>query len=235
MKFFDGLYPYQIVLMVLGVILFIALLLLLVVLAVKRRPFAKLLGFFVIPIIMIGFPGIKSFEFSQGVVKVETYTHDLERDPTNKTMRESLASELASLLPRPSSDPKVITTIAHAQIALARNEEARASFNKASQLAPQHPQVLALKERLELDGKLGELAAKVEQQPNNSSAKEELQRTVAEVSSRPIASPVTIVNIARAQTALGDQTQARSNVEKALKINPNLAQAIQLKSKLGPP
>ncbi len=235
MKFLDGLYSYEVVLLVLGVTLFVALLILLAVLAAKGRPFAKLLGFFVLPIVMIGFPSIKSIEFSDGVAKIEKDTHDLQGDPTNKTLRDALANEVATLSPRPSSEPGVIATIAHAQIALGRNEEARASFNKASQLAPQHPQVLEVQKRLELDNKLADLAAKVEQQPSNSAAKEELQKILADVSSRPIASPVTITNIARAQVAIGDQTQARLNVEKVLKINPNHAQAIQLRSKMGPP
>ncbi len=235
MKFFDGLYSYEFVLLVLGVLLFLVALVVFVVLVMRGRPFANLLGFFVLPIVMIGFPAFKSFEFSNGVFKVEKETHDLQQDPTNKTLRESLASDVARLSPRPSSDPAVIATIAHALIALGRNEEARASFNKASQLAPQHPKVLELERRLELDNKLADLAAKAEQQPNNSAAREELQKTLKEASSHPIASPVTIANIARAQTALGDQTQARSNVEKALKIDPNLAQAIQLKSKMGSP
>jgi hypothetical protein len=81
---------------------------------------------------------------------------------------------------------------------LGKNEEAQANVNKALQLAPQHPEALAVKERLELDNKLARLATKVEQEPSNSAAKEELQTTLAEVSSRPIASPVTITNIARA-------------------------------------
>ncbi len=235
MKFFDGLYSYEFVLLVLGVTLFIALLILLLVLAAKGRPFAKLLGFFVIPIVMIGFPSIKSIEFSKGVIKVEKDTHDLQHDPTNKTLRDALANEVASLSPRPSTDPAVITTIARAQIALGRHEEAQANVNKALQLAPQHPQALEVQQRLELDNKLADLATKVEQQPDNSAAREELRKTLAKVSSRPIASPVTITNVARAQVAIGDQTQARTNVEKALKINPNLAPAIQLKSKVGPP
>ena len=235
MKFFDGLYSYEIVLLVLGALLFVVVLFAFVVLVMRGRPFAKLLGFFVIPIVMIGFPSIKFIEFSKGVIKVEKDTHDLQHDPTNKTLRDALANEVASLSPRPSTDPKVITTIARAQIALGRNEEARATVNKALQLAPQHPKVLELQERLELDNKLADLATKVEQEPDNSAAREELRKTLAKVSSRPIASPVTITNVARAQAAIGDHTQARTHVEKALKINPNLAPAIQLKREIGPP
>jgi hypothetical protein len=100
------------------------------------------------------------------------------------------------------------------------------------QLAPKNPQVLSVQQRLEIDQKLAALANQVEQQPNNGQAKQQLERTLAEIAETPIASPVTIMNVARAQAALGDHVQAQTNVEKALKIEPSLAPAIQLKSKI---
>ncbi len=198
----------------------------------RGKPFGKLLGFFAIPIIMIGYPGIQSFEFSQGVIKVTKYADALETAPTNTATRTALSRELASLTTRPTSNPAVMATLARAEIALGRNEEAQASVNKALQLAPQNPQVLKVKQRLEFDEKLTVLTTKVEQEPSNTAAKEELQNTLASVASRPIASPVTIVNVAHAQAVLGEQAKARENVEKVLKIDPNLAQAIRLKSRI---
>lgn len=232
MRFFDGLYSYEIVLLVLGVVLFLVLLICLAILVMRAKPFVKLVPFFAIAIIMIGFPSISSIEFSNGVVRIDKDTHDLQQDATNKSLRDALANEVANLSRRPSSDPAVIVTMAHAQIALGRNAEAIASFNKAAKLAPQLPQVIELRQRLELDNKLTDLATKVEQQPSDSAAREELQKILREASSRPIASPVTIANIARGQAAIGDQTHARSNLERALKIDPNLAPGIQLKSKI---
>lgn len=42
-----------------------------------------------------------------------------------------------------------------------------------------------------------------------------------------------MVNIARAQSAIGGKVQEQANVEKALKIQPNLEKAIRWKDKIG--
>lgn len=235
MTMFDGLYLYEIVMLALGVALFIALAVMLVFLIVKRRAYAKLFMFFSIPIIMIGFPSIKSIEYSDGVVKIETDTATLERDPANTTVRAQLASTVSSLAPRPSSNPETIARIARAQIALGNNDQAQAEITQGLQLAPKDPQVLAAQKRLELDQKLTTLAARVEKQPNDSQVRQELQAALSGAAKGPIASPVTIANLARAQAALGDTEQAKQNVEKALAIKPNLTAAIQLKNKLFSP
>ncbi len=44
MNFFDGLYPYEIVLLVLGVLLFLVLMVAFVVLLVRGKPFVKVLS-----------------------------------------------------------------------------------------------------------------------------------------------------------------------------------------------
>lgn len=235
MNSFDGMYSYEAVLMVLGVLLFAATLFAFLVLLWQGKPFARLLGFFVIPVVMIGYPGIQSFEFSQGVLKISKYADDLEKNPTDSAARNALSNDLAGLAPRPTSNPAALAIIARAEIALGRNAEAQANVSKALHLSPQNPEALKVKQRLELDEKLTDLTAKVEQEPSNTAAKEELQTTLASVANRPLASPVTITNVARAQAAIGNHAQAQSNLEKALRIDPNLAQAIKLKSKFGPP
>jgi hypothetical protein len=102
MKFLEGLYSYEVMLLVLGALLFVVTLFAFVVFVMRGRPFARLLWFFLLAIIMIGYPSIRSIEFSNGVIKIEKDTHDLQQDPTNKTVRDALAGEVAHLSPRPS-------------------------------------------------------------------------------------------------------------------------------------
>lgn len=232
MKFFDGLYPYEIVMLVLGVLLFLVLILAFVVLVMRGKPYGKLFAFFAIPVLMVGFPGVKSFEFSESVIKVEKYTRALQVNPTDKNLRESLAKEVASVSARPLVDPHVSVTIARAQIALGDNAAADGNVKKALKEAPQLPAALELKKRIELYRNLAALTSKVEQNPSDTAAKAKLATTVNEVAQLPMASPETMTNFARAQKVLGDRSKARVYVDKALTINPNLAPAIQLKKQI---
>lgn len=234
MELLDGLYLYEVVLLALGVLLFLMLAVAFMTLVMRGRPYSKLLTFFAVPIIMVGFPGIKSFELSNSKLKIETHTRVLEQDPTNQTVRESLANEVADVSVRPFSQPNVLTTIAGAQIALGNNKEAEAKIEKALEQSPQHPAAVDLKKRIELDRNLAALTNRVEQDPHDAAAKAKLAATVREVVPLKTASPETISNLARAQAALGNQAQAKSNVEKALAIDPNFAPAIQLKKRITP-
>jgi len=232
MNFFDGLYPYEIIMLVLGVLLFLVLILAFVVLLTRGKSYGKLLLFFAIPIIMIGFPSIKSFEISTDSIKLVKDTMALEKDPTNNNLRASLEQTVAKVAARPIADPSVSTTIARAQLALGNDNAAEERIDKALKETPQLPAALELKKRIELDRKLSALTLQVEQNPDNATAKTELTRTVKEVDKFQIANPETLTTVARAQKLLGDETKAQENVDKALTINPNLAPALQLKRKL---
>src|SRR5436305_6938997 len=99
MSFFDGLYSYEVVLLVLGAVFFLVLMIAFVVLLSQGKPYGTLLVAFVIPIVMIGFPAIKSVQYHDGVVTIDKLTHDLQHNPTDSAKRAELnqkVSELAS-------------------------------------------------------------------------------------------------------------------------------------------
>jgi tetratricopeptide (TPR) repeat protein len=232
MSLFSGLYLYEVVMLVGGALLFIVTLLLLAILAAKGREIGKLFLFFAVSIVMIGFPAYSKIEISKDGVKLEKTSRQLLLNPTDKSLRDSLSNEVAKLSVRRYSDPKMLTTIARAQIALGDNGAAEQNINKALQLAPQNTEVIDLRKRLELDRNLEQLTARVEQRPNDDAAKAQLNRVVLEAGEMQIASPVTITNLARAHAALGNHAQATENVDKALRINPNLAPALILKNRM---
>ena len=68
MELFHGLYNYEIVLMVAGILFFIFLVLLLAYLVVKGKEYKQMLAFFVFPVIMIGFPGVKKISYDNGKI-----------------------------------------------------------------------------------------------------------------------------------------------------------------------
>jgi len=97
------------------------------------------------------------------------------------------------------------------------------------------PQAVALEQRIDIDHALTTLTSELAQHPNNAATRRKLANTVAQAASLKIASPVVLAHLASAQAMLGDKTQAGWFAGKAIKINPNLAEARQLKRTLESP
>lgn len=233
MSFFDGLYSYQIVLMVLGIILFFVFVGAFVALMIKGKPYVKLLPFFLLPIVMIGYPGIESVSYQNGVVTITNATESLQQNPTDNTLRQTLQTAVDKTASRPTTNPDTITAIAAAQFALGDHQAAEAKLKTALEKSPQLPAAIALEKRIELNKNLNALTTQVEQNPGNEAARANLQQTVAQGSALKISSPVMITNLARAQAAVGNQQQAVKLADQALKIQPNLAEAAAVKQQLG--
>jgi hypothetical protein len=78
-------------------------------------------------------------------------------------------------------------------------------------------------------------AHQVAQNPSNDEAKENLKASLADLEKRSFTNPRNLVSLAKAQAAVGDTTQARINLDSALKKKPNLREATILRDNLRRP
>lgn len=232
MKFLDGLFLYEIILLGMGVFLFLLLSVAFIVLLLRSKPYGRLLPAFGLPILMVGFPGVQSFEISSDAIKIKTQSEAVLKDPANQAARAALGAAVASLADRPIKDPGTTLSIARAQIALGENAQAEKKIDQVLQKSPQLAEARQLKQRIELERKLVSLTAVVERDAANSAARTELARTVEQAATIKIANPVTFTHLARAQTALGQQAEATKNVDQALTIQPDFASAVKLRREL---
>jgi tetratricopeptide (TPR) repeat protein len=235
MGLFDGLYGYEVVLLVLGAFFFVVLAIMLVLQVVRGKSYGSLLFFFAIPIAMMGYSGIKTIQFKDGTVSIENTTKQLQANPTDTTLRSDLQKQVTDMSSRPTSDPTALTTIAKAQFALGNHKAAETTLRRAMQHSPALPQAQELDQRIKLDQNLTSLTSQVAQNPNDTGAKQKLQEVVTQADQLHIASPVLMSHLAGAQAALGDRKKALSWAETALSIKPNLAEAKQLKIQAAAP
>jgi tetratricopeptide (TPR) repeat protein len=232
MKVFDGLFLYEIVLLVLGALMFLVLLYSFVSGWKAGKSVVSLFPFFAISLVMIGYPSIKSIDISSAELKIEKESAELEQNPTDNATRQALSSDVATLSSRPLKDPTVNTTLARAQLALGNTTAAQQNVEKALQASPNLAVAVQLKNRIDLENKLPALTHAVQQDANNTEAKTKLQQAVTDINAKPVANPETMVNIAQAQSALGDNAKAQASVDKALKVNPENTKALQLKKNI---
>lgn len=118
MNIFEGLKSYEIVLLIMGVLLFLTLLFVLIYLISQKRPYKGLLLFFVFPIIMVGFPGIQKIKFDKGVIEIETLTAKVEQDPTNVEVKNQLEVQLKAIGNRSVSKPSTLKIMEKAYMAV---------------------------------------------------------------------------------------------------------------------
>lgn len=129
MKFFEGLLSYEIVLLVMGVILFLFMLVIMVVFVVKQRPIRSLVVFFLLPVVMIGFPSIEKIKFGNVIDIIKDKSDVLAQNPQNKEVRSVLEAELAKIDEKRISRQQTEMIIAKANIAIATSYDA--SGNRA--------------------------------------------------------------------------------------------------------
>jgi hypothetical protein len=133
LNLFAGLYPFEIVLLLLGVALFLALLAALLRNIFKDKPYAALLPAFFIPIVMIGYSSIQSVKYQDGLVEIEKATAAAQKDPSNPQAMarlKELQAKLNKIAPRAVADPQANEILTKARRVLQVTDES----NKASLL-----------------------------------------------------------------------------------------------------
>jgi len=121
---FEGLYSYEKVLMVLGIILFVLLAGALVWFIVKKRNPKQLLGFFILTVLMIGFPAIQKISYEEGKVTLETNLRRVTAEPKNEYARADLKANINKMAQRSISDPVTSLKIARGYQALNEPQKA---------------------------------------------------------------------------------------------------------------
>jgi len=152
MKLLEGLLLYEIVLLALGVILFLALVWVLVYSVLRKRGIASLLFFFLLPVVMIGFPAIQKIKFDSGGVEIEKDIKELVEQPAGQTSPATAAdlkAKLGDFKARAANSPTALLTIARAETALGDVAQSKVTIDQAIKLNPEAPAAQDFKKRVE--------------------------------------------------------------------------------------
>src|ERR1043166_8884771 len=131
MNLFDGLHLYEVVLLILGAILFIALLVILIVFVVNNRSLKPLLLFFAVSIVMMGFPAIGKIKFDKDGVEIDKATKELAENPSNGALKTNLENLIQETKPRLNESKDGPVKIARAEAVLGDREKALQTLNQA--------------------------------------------------------------------------------------------------------
>ena len=127
---FDGLLLYEVTLLILGVILFLILSIGLLYYIIKKEQISKLLFFFIIPIVMIGYPSINQISISKDKLELTKYQQQLIKNPNDSVAMEKVEIITDKLEERATS-PKDLVQVSTSNLLLGNNVKAVNLADKA--------------------------------------------------------------------------------------------------------
>jgi len=214
--------PYEIAMLVCGIVLFVVLLVLLVYCVITHRPYKVLLAIFPIAIIMIGFPAIKSFKIAGAEVDLKETLALVGKNPGDKGAQQRLGQALAKmerLVTTNNSTAVVAEQIARGNEVLGRTDQAYDWAGAALHKSPDSKTAKELYSRLEIQ----RLTPANLSRPLTRQANFELTAAVGRFNQQPDLEAESHVALSRAQLALGQTNEAVANLHSAIKGNTNLA------------
>jgi len=127
---FSGLLLYEIVLLILGVFLFLILSIGLLYYIIKKEQIKKLLLFFVLPILMIGYPSIQEISISKDRIQLTKYQEQFIQNPQDSVARQKVKEYTDKLKDRASSAEDIVQ-ISKSNFLLGNYKEAADLADKA--------------------------------------------------------------------------------------------------------
>jgi hypothetical protein len=126
---FDGLMLYEITLLILGVILFLILSVGLLYYIIKKEQLGKLLLFFFIPIVMIGYPSITQITISNDRIELSKLQRKLLDNPQDSAAVQKM-EQLTEKLEKRASTAEDLVQLSTSNLMLGNNDKASAFAEK---------------------------------------------------------------------------------------------------------
>lgn len=233
MKTIDGLYFYEFILLILGVLLFVTLLIILVVFVIQKRQLKELLVFFLLPVLMIGYPSIQKINYDKGVISIETQSREVAKNSQDPVSRENLKQNLKNIENRPNSNPESLLKFGRAQAILGDTVRAEKLVDRALNISPGLSEAKKLQSQFNTPQvQIEKIISEIKENPGNISKKTELKDKLTKFIIAPDANASVLMTAAKTHAALGDTSKAVSFANAALKKDVSNKDAVELKKSI---
>jgi tetratricopeptide (TPR) repeat protein len=248
MNLLQGIQLPELIMLILGFILGLALIFIFIYTALKSKPNLYLLFGFIVPVILIGYPSYKSTQFGKNVEKLEVLVENVNKNPTDIKAQKALIENLEQLpASRCRNSVDAMTTIANAQASLGQYDSAKVTIQKAVELDPKSPKVLGSKTEIEQKWQthkdirehvkhLDHHIKDYEKRPNDRTLRDSIVRQLHNVEELSMvgANPIVLENkqvitVATAAAIIGRTQQGSEIADEVLKVHPNQKEAVKLK------
>jgi len=227
---------YELVLEALGIILFISA----IIFTALKRDVKLVIPMYLISIIMIAFPALSKVAFADVTLEVqrlECINEKLVNNPADTSLR-NLAQKQIEVVKKDgldSTNASTVATVATSNALLGDSVKAAQWADKGLQFNPDSKTLLDLRDnvltpRIKVEYQLN----KLQQNPGDSAAKEQLKQDVTQLEKNAPRNTNLFTTLCKARLMLGDTAQAERFADSALQHNPANKEAIDLKKNLQP-
>ena len=133
-KLVENMAFYEIILLILGCLLFLVALTGIIVNIIRSEPLKKYLPLIFISIVMIGFPGINKVTFLNDFISLEKYSRQYEDNPSDEEAFANLAESYKRIKTGKIKSPEEYTAYANAAMLLEDNETSIEYAEKALEM-----------------------------------------------------------------------------------------------------
>jgi tetratricopeptide (TPR) repeat protein len=242
MKLLEGIQLHELVLIILGFILGLALIFILIVQSLRGKMNLKMIWGFAAPLVMIGYPSLQSNRFDNQVSKIDVLVNAVNKNPTDTVAQRALIQEIQTLpASRCKNSSDAMTTIANAQAALGLYDSAKVTIQKAVAINPSNAKVMEsqkdIRQKLEtqkvFEHRVDEIHEQVERYRSSPKKNRPLRDSIATNLHR-LDEPIHIKQeqvliVAEAAAVVGEKEAAAELTESVLKVNPQQPQARKMK------
>jgi tetratricopeptide (TPR) repeat protein len=248
MNLLQGIQLPELIMLILGFILGLALIFIFIYTALKSKPNLYLLFGFIVPTLLIGYPSYKSSQFGKNVEKLEVLVENVNKNPTDVNAQKALIENLEQLpASRCRNSVDAMTTIANAQASLGQYDSAKVTIQKAVELDENSSKALEsqkeiqqkwqsrrdIRERVKhLDHHIRDF----EKRPTDKVLRDSIVMELHNVEKLSMASanPIhleneQVITVATAATIVGRAQQGSDIADEVLRVNPNQKEAMKLK------
>jgi tetratricopeptide (TPR) repeat protein len=248
MNLLQGIQLPELIMLILGFILGLALIFIFIFTALRGKPNLYLLIGFIVPALLIGYPSYKSTQFGNNVVKIEQLVEKVNENPTDIAAQKELIDNLGQLpASRCVKSADAMTTIANAQASLGLYDSARVTIKKAVELDKNSDKAAesqkTIEEKWEARRDIRERVKHLdyhihdmEKRPNDRNLRDSIAYQVGRVEKLSMSTAVPVhleneqaITIGRANALLGRIEQSEQIADEVLKVSPNQKEAVNLK------
>jgi hypothetical protein len=216
---FEGMFLYEITLLLLGVLLFLVMIVILVIKASTRQPIMVVIPFFIIPVLMVGFPGIQNFKFMNGLAEVEMRSDEIARGQENAELRSEQRRQLELLSLRPIRHPDNQFIMAEAFEAIGDLEEAKHYNELVIEQQPDNRDANRLQSRLFIQENIDRIRAN----PQDVQASRNIRNEISTLENKSELKTQDLIMLSRGNQAIGDTQRARMYEDSVRIINPGIS------------
>ena len=202
-KITDGLRLYEVIILVLGSLMFIALIIMMIIYASQKRNLKPLFMFFAVPVLLLVWPSIQKIKIDGKGAEIEKQVAEVQKNPTEEN-KEKLKDLVSDVENRDVKDPEVKKDVAKAHFILGNVKAAEQTIHSLPSKDTADAQVADIKKSIAVSHLLQQQILEVKQNPTDSNKIKELNETKIEATQLQLKNPEVTNNIKVANEQITD-------------------------------